>query len=176
MKNATHFKAGDKVTWRSAAAGTWKDKTGVIVEVVQANRFPVSDIDGAISRNHVSYVVEVKNGKRKPALYWPRPNALKLSDAAGADEPYCAGTVVILEPEDLPRLARGERIAVGVSGDQIVVRLSKAVQPAATPAGPRSCAFCDARDAKEAAEKELRAARAEILNDDIAKWLERESK
>ncbi len=170
MKNATHFKAGDKVTWRSAAAGTWKDKTGVIVEVVQANSLPLSDIDGAISRNHVSYVVEVRDGKRKPALYWPRPNALKM---VGADEPYCAGTVVILEPEDLSRLARGERVVVGPSGDQIVVRLSKAVVPVSpaasptAPAEPRSCA---------SVEKELFAARAEILEWRRKGLSERESK
>ena len=83
---------GDKVTWRSQAAGSTTDKTGEIVVVVPAFKCPheaMSDklkqkklprrYDGFL-RDHESYIVAVKVGKTdkaRPALYWPRVLSLR---------------------------------------------------------------------------------------------------
>mgnify|MGYP006969506354 CR=1 FL=1 len=85
------MKVGDKVIWRSQAAGTPKVKEGTIVGVIPTYVNPQLVIHdfcseyGASSafgfgkeRNHESYVVLVKNGKRKPKIYWPRVSKLSL--------------------------------------------------------------------------------------------------
>lgn len=72
------MKAGDKVTWRSQAGGSWKEKTGEIIYVVPAGRLPRSEwhqADTCLPRNHESYIVKV--GRR---TYWPRVSALKLAE------------------------------------------------------------------------------------------------
>jgi hypothetical protein len=83
------FSVGDRVTWRSQAAGIWKVKTGTIVEVIRPHTIPRERGFGT-SRKHESYIVEVKpepvlHGKHqiqrknaKPETYWPRVSNLKL--------------------------------------------------------------------------------------------------
>jgi hypothetical protein len=78
------FSVGDIVTWKSQAAGSWKTKTGTVVEVVPAFKAPFSEIKGfGSSRKHESYIVEVKYEPtrstsaiksvrvKKPKRYWP---------------------------------------------------------------------------------------------------------
>ena len=65
----------DSVTWTSQAGGYKKEKNGIIVEVVKPGDLPNRDIfwklykhsGVGMSRNHESYVVEVKKKH-----YWPR--------------------------------------------------------------------------------------------------------
>lgn len=63
------IKVGDTVTWKSQAQGTWKVKTGTVVEVVPIGARRQTKVIGAglAPRYDVSYVVRV--GSR---LYWPR--------------------------------------------------------------------------------------------------------
>jgi hypothetical protein len=76
------FVMGDKVTWKSQAAGSWKTKTGVIVEVVEARDTPNQILHHG-RRDHESYIVEVTETHkttgqpRKPVRYWPLVTALK---------------------------------------------------------------------------------------------------
>lgn len=87
------FKLGDSVTWDSQAGGSFREKTGVIVEVIPpkgkfSNAIREKYLDlfkGAgvgFPRPEVSYIVAVpqgKTGKAKPKHYWPRTSALRLS-------------------------------------------------------------------------------------------------
>lgn len=84
------FKVDDVVTWRSQAAGSWKTKTGTVIEVVAAHKIP-RDKNFGSSRNHESYIVEVtyepqrstsaiKSMRvKKPERYWPRVSNLRLA-------------------------------------------------------------------------------------------------
>jgi hypothetical protein len=75
------FKLNDVVSWNSASAGIWKEKTGTVVEVVKAGKAPAHEKSDWFSRDHESYVVSVPSGgKAKPKIYWPRVSALKLSE------------------------------------------------------------------------------------------------
>lgn len=88
------FKLGDTVTWGSQAGGSYREKTGEIVEVIppkgrfnSATRDKYPDLfKGAgvgFPRAEVSYIVAVpqgKTGKAKPKHYWPRTSALRLSN------------------------------------------------------------------------------------------------
>jgi hypothetical protein len=86
------FAVGDRVTWKSQAAGSWKQKTGTVVEVVPAHRIP-RDKNFGSSRTHDSYIVEVtfepkrstsaikSVRQRKPERYWPRVSNLRLVEA-----------------------------------------------------------------------------------------------
>lgn len=89
------FRCGDTVTWRSQAAGIWREKTGQVIAVVPAGSRP-NDTFQALGmrehmkgagwqRDHVSYVVRA--GGR---LYWPRVSA--LTPASSAPCPHCNGT------------------------------------------------------------------------------------
>ena len=77
----TDFKLGDAVKWSSQAQGHTKEKTGVIVEVVEAGqrpdrvRFPdlYKGPGVGFGRQDASYVVLV--GKRKH--YWPLASKLQ---------------------------------------------------------------------------------------------------
>lgn len=79
------FAVGDRVTWRSQAAGMWKEKDGEVVAVIPIGARPQMKGVGW-KRDHVSYLVRA--GGR---LYWPRASALSLV-AAGAPCPHCSGT------------------------------------------------------------------------------------
>lgn len=70
------FKVGDHVTWRSQAAGTWKKKTGVVVQVVPPKVQPSKVRTGAFYRKAESYVVHIPN-RGKGTYYWPLVSALK---------------------------------------------------------------------------------------------------
>lgn len=69
LESGMKFKVGDKVTWTSAANGSWKEKTGEIVQVVKGRR-------GEPERYKVS-VPTGTTGKAKPKIYMPRTSALK---------------------------------------------------------------------------------------------------
>lgn len=67
------FKKGDEVTWTSQAAGSWKTKTGTIVDVLKPR--------GKSDRYVV--VVPPKDGsKAKAKKYFPRTSALKKVEQA----------------------------------------------------------------------------------------------
>lgn len=83
---------GDKVTWRSQAAGSTTEKIGEIVVVVPAGKHPHEAMSVELKRqnlprrydgwprDHESYIVAVKKGKTDkalPVLYWPRVSGLK---------------------------------------------------------------------------------------------------
>lgn len=64
---------GSTVEWTSAANGSWKKKTGIIIEVVTAKSRPTKHIGStSLPRNHMAYVVAV--GK---TMYWPIASKLK---------------------------------------------------------------------------------------------------
>ena len=70
---ANTYAVGDRVKWRSQAAGSWLEKLGTVIEVVPAKRTPTT-IGHLGTRNHESYVVEatvVLARKAKPQKYWP---------------------------------------------------------------------------------------------------------
>lgn len=83
------FKAGDNVTWSSQSQGSFKTKTGTIVQVVPPKGMPSRVLFPSLYtgagcgcwRKHVSYVVAVDVGKTPGSsvkYYWPRSSALKL--------------------------------------------------------------------------------------------------
>jgi hypothetical protein len=73
------FKIGDRVKWKSAANGSWKDKEGVVERVCPPNYRPDDLIAGCGgSRDHESYVIRTsKRSGDKGKLYWPIANKLK---------------------------------------------------------------------------------------------------
>lgn len=65
------FKKGDKVTWSSAANGSWKTKTGVITHVHKGSG---GDAD------HYEVLVPAPEGSTaRSKCYSPRTSALKLA-------------------------------------------------------------------------------------------------
>ena len=73
------FNIGDRVTWNSSSSGSWKTKTGVIVEIIAKGK--TSKLAGSgWPRDHESYIVSVESGKRviRPKMYWPRVSKLEL--------------------------------------------------------------------------------------------------
>ena len=83
------WEVGTVVTWRSQSAGTWKEKTGVIVarvpphadvnEMTYGHARRVRIGNPGMPRDHVSYVVRA-DGR----LYWPR--VILLRPAASPDD------------------------------------------------------------------------------------------
>lgn len=61
------FAVGDTVTWDSQAAGSWKTKTGKVVEVF--------DFKGG--RRYSVEVMPPEGSKAKPKMYYPRTSALR---------------------------------------------------------------------------------------------------
>lgn len=101
MDNARQFSVGDHVKWRSQASGVWREKHGEVVYAVRMGckrpsnsylegRFDAetSNLDGAYSRDHESYIIKVQGipKKNKPdqmtraRLYFPRVSALLMED------------------------------------------------------------------------------------------------
>ncbi len=80
------FVVGDKVTWKSQAAGSWKTKVGTVVEVVRAGATPKT-IRHLGTRKVESYVVEVtykpnqRGQVKKPERYWPVASGLEKARA-----------------------------------------------------------------------------------------------
>lgn len=99
-KKTTQFQLGDRVAWSSQAGGIWKNKLGTIVEVVSLRTRP-QKADGAGTRDHESYVVQVDHTSRsgrtkKPQFYWPVVSSLKRVRKAvvvleGSVRPYPTG-------------------------------------------------------------------------------------
>jgi len=79
------FKLNQRVAWVSESRGTRKEKHGRILRIVPPNQSPLGGVAEetyawqyrlpgggfGLPRNHESYLVEVREGKRKPKLYWP---------------------------------------------------------------------------------------------------------
>ncbi|WP_288877457.1 hypothetical protein [uncultured Citrobacter sp.] len=73
MKVVQTFKKGDLVTWSSQAAGSWKTKTGTVVDVMTQRGKP----------DRYVVVVPPKPGSTaKPKKYFPRTSALKKVETA----------------------------------------------------------------------------------------------
>ena len=71
------FKLNQRVAWVSQSNGTSKEKHGTVIRIVPAGEDPLAEVcmpGGGFgqARNHESYLVEVREGKWKPKLYWPR--------------------------------------------------------------------------------------------------------
>jgi hypothetical protein len=82
------FTVGSRVTWKSQAAGVWREKTGEVVAVVRSTQTGWSALEeagikarpGGWSRTRIpsrlgeeSFIVREDNGR----LYWPRTAALR---------------------------------------------------------------------------------------------------
>lgn len=67
------FVEGNTVKWTSQAAGSWKEKVGVVVKVVPALTMVPKGYNLYGRRNHQSYIVHVptKSGRGKGTYYWP---------------------------------------------------------------------------------------------------------
>jgi len=73
------FKLGDRVTWASQAGGSWKTKTGVIIEVGTIGQYMKHG--NRVASNRHRYVVEVtekhSRGEKK-IHYYPSTSAISL--------------------------------------------------------------------------------------------------
>jgi len=86
MTNET-FEVGDRVMWRSGAAGKIGEKTGAIARIIPPGEVPDDVRAPGHSRAHVSYVVRADNGR----AYWPRVKHLKRDGST---------VTVALSPDD----------------------------------------------------------------------------
>jgi hypothetical protein len=80
------FKVGDRVTWASQAGGTWRTKTGEVIEVVKRLGLPTSALrEPGFWRAEVSYVVRATPDRPKGRAqnYWPRASALRPAPLDG---------------------------------------------------------------------------------------------
>lgn len=84
---------GSEVTWSSSTNGTTKQKRGVVVAVVPANKwrvylkdlitdslqnYAINGLDCMLYRKQESYIIAVPaTGRGKAKLYWPRTSALR---------------------------------------------------------------------------------------------------
>lgn len=84
------FKLGDEVTWVSTSNASTTMKMGRVVSVIPAGRDPREFVTQARRqheagskfgygrrRNHESYLVLVRDGKKKAHIYWPRVSQLE---------------------------------------------------------------------------------------------------
>jgi hypothetical protein len=73
MKEVKKFSRGEEVRWRSQAGGSWKQKQGLVIQVIDAGSRPSPHVLKGCGwqRDHESYIVRV-DGKN----YWPRVTAL----------------------------------------------------------------------------------------------------
>lgn len=77
------FLVGQKVRWSSQAAGSWKEKIGVVVDVIPPMK--VTQMMHSVgvgtynTRNHESYIVHVPSasGRGKGTYYWPLVSKLE---------------------------------------------------------------------------------------------------
>lgn len=89
------MKLGNQVFWRSQANGVWKNKLGLVTEVVAANMLPQSvkrnNRYSGKARDHESYIITILGKTNK---YWPLVSALNLT----TDQP----AEVAIVPDALP--------------------------------------------------------------------------
>lgn len=115
------FKVGDKVSWRSQAAGNYATKVGKITKVVPAGVRPIEDIGGCgLSRKHESYIVKAEaSSTGRTRSYWPLVSLLKSIEEKADDltvfdtetEPHTRTyTVKAKEGEDLRNLSTDELV------------------------------------------------------------------
>lgn len=111
------FKVGDKVTWRSQAAGSYTNKKGEIIEVIPAGQRP--KIPGCgYARKHESYVVKAEaESTGRTRKYWPIVTLLQPVEETAFDtetEPYNRTyTVKAEEGEDLRNLSPEQLVERG---------------------------------------------------------------
>ena len=88
MGETIKFALGDKVEWAIPGMDVDQCKTGspylrryyhsgVVTKVIAAGESYTNDSYGARSRNHESYEVSERIGKRKPKLFWPLVSKLR---------------------------------------------------------------------------------------------------
>lgn len=65
------FEFGDKVTWTSQAAGSWKTKTGTVIGVYKRN---------GVAKQYSVSVPPKEGSKAKPKIYHPLASALKKAE------------------------------------------------------------------------------------------------
>jgi hypothetical protein len=74
------FKVGDRVYWDSQAGGTWRRKTGEVLEVVPPRAQPSAPLrEPGFWRSEISYVVRATPDRPggRAQNYWPRASALR---------------------------------------------------------------------------------------------------
>lgn len=86
IDTGTEFASGARACWSSQSQGYRRTKHGAVVEVLRPGQRPDREkypslytgagVGGA--REHVSYVVQVQEGKAKPKFYWPLVKHLRL--------------------------------------------------------------------------------------------------
>lgn len=73
------FKLGDRVTWASQAGGSWKTKTGVIIEVGTVGQYLKHGNRLASKRHRYVVQVTVKHSRgEKKTNYYPSTSAISL--------------------------------------------------------------------------------------------------
>lgn len=79
------FKVGDRVTWSSQAAGSWKTKTGTIVEVGTIGQYMKTKSRLAtIRHHHVVRVTTIHSRGTREDIYFPSTSAMSLVAASPA--------------------------------------------------------------------------------------------
>lgn len=98
MKEQQKFKVGDLVEWTSQANGRTTTKRGEVFYIVKPWENPAvthfnCDADnevmfdgGIVGRGHESYLVSVKNGNKKPRMYWPVVSRLRVYADVGVSQ------------------------------------------------------------------------------------------
>lgn len=120
------FEVGDRVVWRSGAAGKIGEKTGAIARIVRPGEVPDDIRKPGTSRKHVSYVVRADNG----SAYWPHVQHLQHDGSMAA---------VTLSPDDRKLLdwLRGQLGGCGCDHVfPLLDRLAAGVTPSAAPRAP----------------------------------------
>ena len=83
------LKAGDKVTWKSQAGGSWTEKTGTVIREVPAGESARQYVPGGIRKFHVKFDDVSKNDRVLVAVpagkdgkithyYCPRKSVLEM--------------------------------------------------------------------------------------------------
>mgnify|MGYP007098669610 CR=1 FL=1 len=85
------MKAGDKVTWKSQAGGSWTEKTGTVIREVPSGESAKQYVPDGIKKSHVKFdnvskndrvLVAVQNGKdgKITHYYCPRSSVLTVKE------------------------------------------------------------------------------------------------
>ena len=88
------LKAGDKVTWKSQAGGSWTEKTGTIIREVPAGESTRQYVPDGIRKSHVKFDNVSKNDRVLVAVpvgkdgkithyYCPRKSVLEMQVKEG---------------------------------------------------------------------------------------------
>nr|WP_300776281.1 hypothetical protein [uncultured Acetatifactor sp.] len=88
------LKAGDKVTWKSQAGGSWTEKTGTVIREVPAGESARQYVPDGIRKSHVKFDDVSKNDRVLVAVpagkdgkithyYCPRKSVLEMQVKEG---------------------------------------------------------------------------------------------